>query len=139
MIEKGRQVSIEYTLTLDDGSTADSNVGRSPLTYEHGSGQILPALERELEGLGVEDTKKVTLAPEEGYGTVDPEAFQTVPASKVPEEAREVGARLIARDQSGREHHIKVHEVQGDQVVLDLNHPLAGENLHFQVKVLGIA
>lgn len=138
VIEPGRRVSIEYTLTLDDGVTADSNVGDEPLVYEHGKGQILPALEQSLEGLQAKDTKQVTLPPEEGYGEVDPEAFQTVPAEMIPEGAREAGAQLVAESQDGSRQVIRVHEVKESEIVLDMNHPLAGKTLHFDIVVLGV-
>ena len=75
VVEEGRTVSIEYTLVLEDGTTADSNVGKDPLVYRQGGSQILPALEQALLGLEVDDTKEVTLPPEKGYGVVDPDAF----------------------------------------------------------------
>jgi len=138
MVENGKKVTIEYTLTLEDGTVAGTNVGEDPLVYEHGVGQILPALERELEGLEVEAQKQVHLSPEEGYGPVDPEAFRTVEPGMIPEEARQVGAFLTAHDDAGNQQDVRVHEIQDDRIVLDFNHPLAGEALSFDIKVLGI-
>ena len=138
VVQDGRTVSIEYTLKLDDGSTADSNVGKQPLSYVQGEGQILPSLEDALEGMGVNDSRKVTLSAEEGYGTVDPERRQTVDPEQIPENAREVGAQLIASDGQGQRLPVRVHEVRDDAIVIDLNHPLAGQRLHFDVKVIGI-
>ena len=138
MIENGNQVSIEYTLTLEDGTKVDTNVGGEPLVYEQGSGQIIPGLEEELAGLKEGDTKKVTVAPERGYGPVDPEAFQEVESTKIPEEARTVGTMLLARDASGNGRQVRVHEVKDETVVIDFNHPLAGKTLTFDVKILDI-
>jgi len=138
LIADGSKVSIEYTLKLDDGSTADSNVGGDPLVYEQGKGQILPALEKELAGLSVDDTKKVNLSAKDGYGEVDPAAIQRVPASAIPEEARKAGAQLVAQDPAGQQRPVRVQAVEGDQVVVDMNHPLAGKALHFDVKILAI-
>jgi FKBP-type peptidyl-prolyl cis-trans isomerase 2 len=138
MIADGSKVSIEYTLKLDDGSTADTNVGGDPLVYEQGKGQILPALEKELAGLSVDDTKKVNLSAKDGYGEVDPAAIQKVPASAIPEEARKAGAQLVAQDGAGQQRPVRVQAVEGDQVVVDMNHPLAGKALHFDVKILAI-
>ena len=137
-IGEGSKVSIEYTLKLDDGSTADSNVGGAPLVYEQGKGQILPSLEKELVGLGVNDTKTLKLSPEQGYGAVDPAAIQKVPASVIPEEARKPGAQLMAQDSQGQQRPVRVKAVEGDQVVVDMNHPLAGQTLHFDIKILAI-
>jgi FKBP-type peptidyl-prolyl cis-trans isomerase 2 len=138
VIEDGKQVSIEYTLALDDGQIVDSNVGKEPLTYQHGQGQIIPGLERHLAGLKVDDTKKVTLAPEEGYGPVNPNAFQDVKPETVPEDARQVGTMLVARDKGGSQRPIRIHEVHADRIVLDLNHPLAGRNLNFEVRIIAV-
>lgn len=137
-ISAGSQVAIEYSLKTDDGNVVDENVGRDPLRFEQGKGQILPALEEELAGLSVGDEKKVTLSPEKGYGAVNPEAYHTVPAEKIPEEARKVGAMLMAQGANGQQRPMRVHEVKGDEIVMDLNHPLAGKTLHFDIKVVSV-
>lgn len=138
VIENGRTVSIEYVLKLDDGSTASTNTGQAPLVYEQGDSQILRALEKALAGLKAGDTKKVLLSPEEGYGPVDSNAFVAVPRELVPEGAREVGALLLGHDSEGNERRVRVHEVHEDRIVIDHNHPLAGENLHFEVKIISV-
>ena len=138
MIENGSTVSLEYTLKLDDGTTADSNVGGEPLVYQQGQSQIIPALERELAGMAVNDTKQVTLSAGDGYGDINPEAFQEVEKGLIPEDAHRAGAQLVAEDESGAQRPVKVHEVKEETIVLDLNHPLAGETLHFDVKILGV-
>lgn len=138
MISEGQVVSIQYTLKTDDGATVDSNVGREPLTYKHGSQQILPALEQALEGLKVDDTMKITLPPEKAYGDVDPKAFQKVAVDQLPENAREAGAQLMAQDNSGNKRPLRVKEIQGSEAVLDFNHPLAGHTLSFEIRIVGI-
>jgi FKBP-type peptidyl-prolyl cis-trans isomerase 2 len=138
VIEDGSKVSIEYTLTLDDGSTADTNVGGEPLVYNQGQQEILPALEEALVGLAAGDTKKVVLTAEEGYGLVDSDGFQDVEPDIVPEDARTVGTMLVASDPEGNQQPIRVHEVDEDKIVLDFNHPLAGEALTFDIKILEI-
>ncbi len=138
MIENGSSVSIEYTLKLDDGTTVDSNVGEDPLTYEQGASQILPALEVALAGHRTGDTKTVRLTAEQGYGAIDPEAYREVALEVVPEGSREVGTAMVARSPEGVETPIRVHEVRDESIVLDFNHPLAGQALNFDVKVLAI-
>jgi FKBP-type peptidyl-prolyl cis-trans isomerase SlyD len=138
VIEEGNTVSIEYTLTLDDGVTADSNVGGEPLVYQQGRQEILPALEEALVGLEVGDTKQVRLTEEQGYGPIHPEGFQDVTPEMVPEDARTVGTMLIATDPEGNQQPIRVHEVEDDKIVLDFNHPLAGQALNFDIRVLAI-
>lgn len=135
MIQDGSKVSIEYTLTLDDGSKVDTNVGGDPLNYTQGEGQIIPGLEREMAGLAVGDEKAVRVAAKDGYGEADPEALREIPTDQIPEEARHVGAMLSAQGHGGP---IRVAEVRGATVVLDFNHPLAGKDLNFAVKVLGV-
>ena len=138
MIEEGSKVSIEYTLTLDDGTTADSNVGEDPLVYSQGQHEILPALEEALVGLEVGETKQVQLTAEEGYGLIDPDGFQDVEPDVVPEDARTVGTMLVASDPEGNQQPIRVHEVGEDKLVLDFNHPLAGQALNFDIKIVAV-
>jgi FKBP-type peptidyl-prolyl cis-trans isomerase 2 len=138
VVENGRTVSVEYTLKLDDGTTADTNVGQQPLQYVQGEGRILPSLEAALAGTKVNETREVKLEPEKGYGPIDPNRRQTVPTDKIPEQARHVGATLVASDGEGNQMPVRVHEVKADEIILDLNHPLAGQTLHFTVKVLAI-
>jgi FKBP-type peptidyl-prolyl cis-trans isomerase SlyD len=138
MVSAGEEITIEYTLKLEDKTTVDSNVGAEPLKYIQGEHQIIPGLETALEGLKVGDKKNVKVKPEDGYGVVDPNAFQEVEKSRVPPEALVVGTPLEGRDPSGRPLNAIVHEIKELTVVLDTNHPLAGKTLFFEVKILGI-
>jgi FKBP-type peptidyl-prolyl cis-trans isomerase SlyD len=138
VVADGRRISIEYTLKTDDGKVADTNVGGQPLVYEQGKGEILTALEKALAGLKKGDSKQVVLPPEQGYGVVREDLRQTVPAEKIPEDARKPGAMLMAQAESGEQRPVRIHEVKGDEVVIDLNHPLAGQTLHFDVKVVDV-
>jgi FKBP-type peptidyl-prolyl cis-trans isomerase 2 len=136
VIEEGKTVAFEYRLSLDDGTVVESNVDSGqPFEYVQGGGQILPALEAALEGLSENDTKSVKLAAEDAYGTVNPEAFQEVPRDRIPGEALTVGTQLSA---PGYEGPIRVHEVKDETVVLDFNHPLAGQALTFDIRVVSI-
>jgi FKBP-type peptidyl-prolyl cis-trans isomerase SlyD len=137
-VASGKKVSIEYTLVLDDGTKADSNVGGEPLVYEQGANQILPALETALAGLAVNDTKKITITPKDGYGDVDPKAVKEVPIEEIPEAARKVDAVLIGVDAEGNQRPVRVQKIGEKTAMLDLNHPLAGHTLTFDVKVLKI-
>lgn len=138
MVENGRRISIEYTLKLDDGSTADTNVGEDPLTFVQGDGEILEALETALAGLEVDDEKQVRIAAEQGYGLVDPDAFDRVERDEIPADAHHVGAVLVAEDEDGNQQSVRVHEVGAEEIVLDLNHPLAGQTLNFAVRIVAI-
>jgi FKBP-type peptidyl-prolyl cis-trans isomerase 2 len=135
MIESGKTVVLEYTLKLQDGSVVQSNRDSEPLKYVQGEHQILPALERELEGLDVDDVKVVELSAEDAYGEVKAEAFKEVPTEQIPEGARRVGAELTAQGYRGS---IRVAEIKTESIVLDFNHPLAGRDVTFDVRVVAI-
>lgn len=135
VIAKGKQVTIEYTLTLEDGTTVQSNVGGPPLPFVVGEGQIIPGLEAALQGKGANERVRVKVTPDQAYGPVDPKKVQEVPLDKIPENARKVGTLLSAQGFDGP---IRVAEVRPDVVVLDFNHPLAGKTLTFDVLVLSI-
>lgn len=137
-VANGKKVSIEYTLRLDDGTQADTNVGGEPLVYEQGANQILPALEKALDGLAANDTRHLTLTPDQGYGAVDPGAMKQVAIDEIPEAARKVDAVLIGVDAEGNQRPVRVAKVEAETVTLDLNHPLAGRTLTFDVKVLKV-
>ena len=137
-VAEGREVAIEYTLTLDDGTLADSNVGEAPYVYVQGQQQILAALEAALVGLVPGDSREVRISAEDGYGPVDPEMFQEVPLEAIPEDGRQVGEVLVGADPNGQPFQVRVAEVRDDAVVVDFNHPLAGQTLNFAVKVLAV-
>jgi FKBP-type peptidyl-prolyl cis-trans isomerase SlyD len=137
-VSEGKNVSLEYTLKLDDKSVVESNVGKQPLTYTHGTRQIIPGLEKALEGLAVGDTKEVTVAPADAYGEQDPKALQEVQKKLIPADALVVGTRLQGKSPDGQMVYPRVAEIKDDTVVLDFNHPLAGKTLHFDVKILDI-
>jgi|SRR5215204_2575207 len=138
VIADGKQISLEFTLSLDDKTKVQSNIGQEPMVYLHGSQQIIPGLEKQLTGLKVGDTKHVEISPEDGYGPVDPKRTQEVEKDKIPEEARKIGAKLTGRGPQGQPMYAEVKEVKDKTLVLDLNHPLAGKKLIFDVKVLKV-
>jgi FKBP-type peptidyl-prolyl cis-trans isomerase SlyD len=138
VVQEGSFVTIEYTLTDDSGKIIDSNVGKDPLTYIQGAGQIVKGLERELNGMKVGDQKKVSVKPEDGYGEMNEKAFQEVPRDKIPTEAQKAGTMLMTKGPDGRTAPIRVHEVKEKTVVVDFNHPLAGKTLTFDVKIKDI-
>jgi FKBP-type peptidyl-prolyl cis-trans isomerase SlyD len=134
-IAKDRVVSIDYTLTNDKGEVLDTSQGRAPLEYLHGAGNLISGLETALAGQSPGDQMNVTVQPAEGYGDRDEglvanvgrEAFQGI-------EELQVGMRFQA-DTSQGTRLFTVTEIEGDQVKIDGNHPLAGEVLNFDVTV----
>ncbi len=133
-------VGLEYTLRLDDGDVIDSSEGNEPLEYLHGRNQLIPGLEKELYGMKIGDEKSVTVLPKEGYGEYDEKAFEIVPLSAFPDDVElSPGLELHMRDSaSGHVIQAFVAEIREDNVLLDLNHPLAGEPLHFDVKIASL-
>ena len=138
MIREGSVVRFEYTLSDENGEVIESNKGKDPLKYIQGSHQIVPGLEKELAGMKMGEEKRVKVKPEEGYGPVDPKGFQEFPKEKIPSEGLKVGTVLMARGPQGQQVPVRVHEIKEKTVVLDLNHPMAGKTLVFDVKVLDI-
>ncbi|MFQ5963980.1 MAG: peptidylprolyl isomerase [Candidatus Scalinduaceae bacterium] len=137
-VSSGKEVSIEYTLKLEDNAVIDTNVGSKAFSYVHGSNQIIPGLQKALEGMKVGDSKQVTVKPEEGYGNVNQEAISEVNKEQIPQDALKIGVQIQGQDASGRVVHALVVEIKENTVVLDFNHPLAGKTLYFDVKVLNI-
>jgi len=135
-IVDGTVVGIDYALHLGDGKVVDASEPGEPLVYLHGGGQIVPGLEAALEGLGAGDKKQVVVAPGEGYGPRDPRGVQEVPRSAFPPDFEpQAGMELTAESDNGEPVPFVVKELRPDSVVIDLNHPLAGETLHFEVTV----
>ncbi len=137
-VQAGRVVAMDYTLHVD-GKQVDSSEGREPLEYLHGAGNIIPGLERELAGMEIGDSKKVVVAPADGYGESDPEAFIEVPHSEFPTDIPlELGLELQVQDPSGNPMYARIDTITDEMVRLDFNHPLAGKELHFDVTVLAM-
>ena len=138
-IQDNMDVGMEYTLTVD-GAVVDSTEGRGPFHYIQGRKRIVPGLERQLAGLHVGVTKEVRVAPEDGYGPVDPAAFVEIPKTQLPPGTTpEVGMTLHGVSKDGRRFSATIAEVKAQDVKLNLNHPLAGKTLVFKVKILTIS
>ena len=137
-VQRGVLVSIEYTLRDEAGKVIETNVGKEPLTYTHGAGQIVRGLEKELAGMKVGEQKKIQVKPEEGYGLPDPNGVQEILRDKIPAEAQQVGATLMTKGADGRSLPMRIQEIREKTVVVDFNHPLAGKTLHFDVKVTDV-
>lgn len=133
-------VSLEYILTLDNDEEIDRSEADTPLEYLHGHKNIIPGLESELEGLSVGDEKKITIHPKHGYGERDPDGMAEYPRDSFPPALKlEAGEPLMMKDrESGESVQAYISEVRQQTVVLDFNHPLAGETLHFKIKIAGL-
>lgn len=137
-IEKNAVVAIDYTLTDTEGQVLDTSEGRGPLNYLHGAGNIIPGLERALEGKAEGEKLQVTVPPEEGYGQRDDALVQQVPKKLFAETAEpKPGMQFQAQGPQGTQL-LTVVEVQEEQVTVDANHPLAGRELSFDVAVVNV-
>lgn len=130
----GDTVRVHYTGTLDDGSEFDSSVGREPLEFTLGSGQVIPGFDNAVTGMATGDTKTVTMPPDDAYGTSNPDLVQVVERERIPTNIDlEVGMLLSAGSQR-----LQVTAFDDDSVTLDANHPLAGKALTFALELVAI-
>lgn len=137
-IEDDKVVGIHYTLKDNDGNTLDSSDGRDPLYYLHGYGQLVPGLEDELEEKALSEKFNVKVKPEDAYGEYNKDLVYVIDRSKFPDpENVEVGMMFTSKTKEG-DFNLSVIGVEGDDVTLDANHPLAGKELNFDVEVVEI-
>ena len=128
-------VCLEYVLSLVDGTVVDSTEGSGLWTYVHGETRMPPGLSKGVEGLGVGEHARLELSPEEAFGRLDPAAFQDVPRGSIPNSALQVGYAGELPGPGGTLIPFKIHAIHEESVTLNLNHPLAGERVIFEVWV----
>jgi len=133
-------VSLDYSLSLEEGTVIDTSHGDEPLEYLHGRGQIIPGLEKALYGMVVCDEKRVIVKAADGYGEVDAEDSILMPRESIPPDVTlEIGESLYVRDsESDEEYQAFIAEIGEESIKLDFNHPLAGQTLYFDVKIEGL-
>ena len=137
-VQDGLVVSMDYKLTVD-GEVLDSSDDAGPLQFLAGYGNIVPGLEREMAGMKIGESKDVVVAPADGYGEFDEEAFMEVPRNEFPTDLQlEEGIELNVTDEDGQNQYARVENITDESVRLDFNHPLAGAELHFTVKVVAL-
>lgn len=137
IVEKDRVVSIDYILKDDNGNLIDSSEGSEPLSYLHGNGNIIPGLEKELLGKKAGDQVICVIQPGEAYGERDDSLVFKVGKSEFDGADVSVGMQFEAHGEDGAQV-VTVVAVEGEEVTIDANHPLAGEKLHFDVKVVEV-
>jgi len=138
VVGAGKKVTLDYTLTVDN-KEVETSVGKAPLTYVVGSRNIIPGLEAQLNGMHMNEEKVINVAPKDAYGDVDPKAFKEFPKTALPKGMDpKVGMVLQANAPDGSKFPAVITELKDDKVVLNFNHPLAGKNLTFKVKILNI-
>ncbi|GIK08735.1 MAG: peptidyl-prolyl cis-trans isomerase [Anaerolineaceae bacterium] len=137
-VTSGQVVSMQYTLRVD-GKVVDSSEEGDPLEYLYGAANIIPGLEREMEGMAVGESRTVIVSPLDGYGEVDEEAFIEAPRSEFPDDMPiKPGVEMELTGPDGHPMYARIERVEGETVTLNMNHPLAGAELHFDVKVVGL-
>lgn len=135
-VRNGDVVRVHYTARLTDGTEFDSS-GRDPLELEIGAGQLIAGLDRRIDGMTVGERSTVTVPAAEGYGLRDETQVRTVPRSAVPDDT-EVGTRLQARTRDGNKIALVVVNLDDERVTVDANHPLAGQDLVFDIEVVEV-
>ena len=137
-VKKGDKVKVEYTGKLDDGTIFDSSEGREPLEFEVGSGKIIKGFDQAVIGMEKGDEKEFTIEPKDAYGEHNPDFIRKIPRDKLPPEA-EPGMMIMLRTPDGVQIPAEITELTDEEVTIDLNHPLAGQNLNFQIKIVDIS
>lgn len=137
-IKQDSVVTLHYTLKDDAGDVIDSSASRHPLSYLHGHGNLVPGLERELQGKSAGDKLSVKIEPADGYGAYDRSLVEQVPRRSLKGISNiKVGTQLRGETEQGPRT-VTVTRIVGDMVTLDANHPLAGKNLNFEVEITSV-
>lgn len=138
--KSGDTVKIHYTGTLTDGTKFDSSAGREPLEFTLGSGQVIPGFDQAVEGMTVGDSKSINIAAVDAYGPRHEQMVRDVPTSALPNDLEPtVGMSLQARGKDGSVVNLTVTRVGDDAITVDGNHPLAGQDLNFDIELVEIA
>jgi len=138
--ETGNTVKVHYTGRLDDDTQFDSSAGRDPLEFTLGTGQVIPGFEKAVTGMGVGDTKTITIPADQAYGPHHTELVLEVEREQIPSHINpKVGQQLEIHQQDGRTMGVVITEVTDKKVSLDANHPLAGQDLIFDLELVEIA
>ena len=140
LVENGAYVSVAYTGTLQNGEVFDTSRDRKPLEVHMGAGSMIPGFEAALLGMALNEKKTFTLEAEKAYGLRDEKLMREVPRNAVPDElVPEVGRLVALQTPQGQQIPAKITKIDEQNIMLDLNHPLAGEALTFEVEVVGIS
>jgi FKBP-type peptidyl-prolyl cis-trans isomerase 2 len=137
-IKNGDTVKVHYTGKLDDGTVFDSSSGRDPLEFTLGTQSVIAGFENGVVGLGVGEKRTISIAPEEGYGQYTTELVATVNRSQLPANLKPAPGMVLQSDSPQGPLKFMVTEVEGDQITLDGNHPLAGKRLRFDLEIVAI-
>lgn len=138
-VKNGDVVKVHYTGKLENGEQFDSSVGREPLEFTVGAGQMIPGFDAALPGMNVGDRKTINIPAKDGYGESNEDAIIEFPKENVPEEMKiEPGQTLTLTNQEGQPFPVVVKEIKDDVIILDANHFLAGKNLVFDIELVEV-
>lgn len=138
-IKQGSKVKIHYKGTLEDGKVFDTSEGRDPLAFEVGAKQVIPGFEEGIIGLKKGDKKKITLEPDKAYGQHNPQMIISVPRNTLPQDQEpKAGMHVMMSTKDGKQMRAEIKEVNDEKLVLDMNHPLAGKTLTFELEVVDV-
>lgn len=138
-VESGSKVKLEYTGKFDDGNVFDSSEGREPLEFEVDAKQVIMGFNESVKGMKVGEEKEFKLAPKDAYGEPNPQLVQNIPRSKLPQDLEpKVGMVLGLKSPDGRQFGARIVDIGPETFRIDLNHPLAGKNLNFKIKIVSI-
>lgn len=139
-VRNGDKIKVHYKGTLDDGTVFDSSEGREPLEFEVGSGMVIPGFDKGVMGMTVGQKKTINIPVDEAYGPVQEEMYMEFPLDRFPADMKpEVGMSLNMTNGSGQAIPVVIAEVLDEAVILDANHPLAGEDLTFELELVDIS
>jgi len=142
-VKKGDSVRVDYTGTLDDGTIFDSSLHGDhshPIEFEVGSKQVIKGFDDAVIGMKKGEEKEITIKPEDAYGQPNPKAIQKIPREHLPKDGPEpiAGMMLAFNTPDGRQFPAVIKEITNKEIIVDMNHPLAGKTLHFKIKVIEV-
>ena len=138
-VKTGDKVSVEYTGKFESGDVFDSSSGREPLTFTIGEGQVIPGFDNAVKDMSIGETKTVTVPPDEGYGNRRDDLMISMPKTNAPPDLNlETGMVVQLTDNSGNPVPATITSIEEENVILDINHPLAGRTLIFDIELVSI-
>ncbi len=138
-VEKGDTVKVEYTGMLEDGKVFDSSEGKEPLEFIAGNGDVIKGFDEAVIGMNENEEKNIHIDVKDAYGPKNENLIQKIPKDKLPKEPEAKKGMVLALTTSeGQKIPAKIIEVSEQDITIDMNHPLAGKNLNFRIKIIGI-
>lgn len=139
-IKVGDTIKVEYTGTLKDGTVFDSSKGREPLEFQVGSGQIIKGFDKAVLGMKRGEEKEINLTSKDAYGDHNPQLVRIVPRDNLPPgKEPKIGMMILLGTPDGKRFPARITDVKSEVVTIDLNHPLAGKDLKFKIKIVDVS